>query len=595
MINTKLKALLKEYQDKNTDITTSILSNIEHLVMNEVLQMPYFKDSAMELNGRTKNDLYIDEFENIVFYNGKSSLNTISKDDFVHSGGYVMTRAEAIRLNDIQEILENATDLSDLMNVFTEQDAILVQKFSIDLPRDELFSLMCMAKFKENLEANPNYELSFDEHYGKTMLRVYVEQACSIDKDFKYSVGQDTRLRNHLIKNEGVITQDSLSISTLKGIIRAENKTLANLCAKHLIDNPDAAISDHKEVYSDLSAIFKNPMIRENTVFGVLMDDTISGPEKLMKLYEKRYFEQVKVDFISMIDFQLNKPTVEDLTERYSNAVESIVKKIEADYPILNTARAETFYSEKSEFNYSKLFEHTRNKDSLLSRDYLEAERTLINATMDCYFSRQLDNVNLKLVERQQTDSFKMSNHQVVGYHNNIESTLLVRTQNFGGTDIPSKERPNITVLAMVAFPRELTNHAFDNLSVFIRDQEKLGMNVIINLKDVSTYMNNFTSSFEEMKKHPNVVICNYPSFENKLTKILEALHIYDVRNQVLTSEEKTSLLLIGLKRIETEFPNEINSYNYEGGQKVVDFMSKLIKEELPKLGNHQKIDNTLT
>lgn len=594
MINTKLKELLKEYQENNSDTTKSILSNIEHLVMNEILQMPYFKNSAMDLNGRTKNDLYINEFENIVFYNGKSSLDIVSKDDFVHSGGYVMTRDEASRLNDIQEILENATSLKDLMNVFTEKDAILVQKFSIDLPRDELFSLMCMVKFKENLEANPNYEISFDEHYGKTMLRVYVEQACSLDRDFKYSVGQDTTLRNHLVKNEGVITQDSLYAGTLKAIIRAENKTLANLCNKHLIANPDAATSDHKEIYSDLSSIFTNPMIRDNTVFGMLMDDTISGPEKLIKLYEKRYFEKVKVDFVSMIDFQLNKPTVEDLTKRYANAVESIVQKIEADYPILNTARADTFYSEKSSYDFSKLFEHTRNKDSLLSRDYLEAERALINASMECYFSRQLENVNLKLVERQQTDSFKMTNHQVVGYHNNIESTLLLRTQNFGGTDMPTKERPNITILSMVAFPRELANHAFENLSVFIREQEKLGMNVIINLKDVSTYMNNFTSYFEEMKKHPNVIICNYPSFENKLTKMLEALHIYDIRNQVLTTQEKTVLILKGLKTIDSELPHEINSYNYEGGQKIVDFMVKLIKEELPKIGQHHKSENTL-
>lgn len=594
MINTKLKELLKEYQDNNPDITKAVLSNIEHLVMNEVLQMPYFKDSAMDLNGRTKNDLYINEFESIVFYNGKSSLDTVSKDDFLHSGGYVMTRDEASRLNDIQEILENATSLKDLMNVFTEQDAILVQKFSMDLPRDELFSLMCMVKFKENLESKPDYQLSFDEYYGKTMLRVYVDQACSLDKDFKYSIGQDNTLRNHLVKNEGFITQDSLHLGTLKGIIRAENKTLANLCNKHLIENPEAATSDHKEIYSDLSAIFKNPMIRDNTVLGILMDDTITGPDKLMKLYEKRYFEEVKVNFVSMIDFQLNKPTVEDLTERYAHAVETIVQKIEADYPILNTPRADTFYSEKSAYDFSKLFEHTRNKDSLLSRDYLEAERALINASMDCYFSRQLDNVNLKLVERQQTDHFKMTNHQVYGYHNNIESTLLLRTQNFGGTDSPSKERPNITVLSMVAFPRELTNHAFDNLSVFIKEQEKLGVNVIINLKDISTYMNDFTSRFAEMRKHPNVIICNYPSFENKLTKMLEALHTHDVRYEVITSEQKTALILKGLKDIETELPHEINSYNYEGGQKVVDFMMKIIKEELPKMGQHSKIENTL-
>lgn len=594
MINTKLKALLKEYQDNNPDITKSALSNIEHLVMNEVLQMPYFKDSAMDLNGRTKNDLYINEFESIVFYNGKSSLDTVSKDDFLHSGGYVMTREEASRLSDIQEILDNATCLKDLMNVFTQQDAILVQKFSLDQPRDEFFSLMCLVKFKEKLEANPDYELSYDDYYGKTMLRIYVEQACSLDKDFKYSVGQDNTLKNHLIKNEGIITQDSLAIGTLKGIIREENKTLAHLCNKHLIENPNAATSDHKEIYSDLSAIFKNPMIRDNTVLGVLMDDTISGPEKLMKLYEKRYFQQVKVNFVSMIDFQLNKPTVEDLTERYANAVESIVQKIESAYPILNTPRGDTFYSEKSDYNFSKLFEHTRNKDSLLSRDYLEAERALINASMDCYFSRQLDNVNLKLVERQQTDRFKMTNHQVFGYHNNIESTLLLRTQNFGGTDIPSKERPNISVLSMVSFPRELANHAFDNLSVFIREQEKLGMNVIINLKDISTYMNNFTSRFAEMKKHPNVIICNYPSFENKLTKMLEALHTYDVRYEVITSEQKTALLLKGLKTIDSELPHEINTYNYEGGQKVVDFMMNVIKEELPKLGQQHKNENTL-
>lgn len=119
-------------------------------------------------------------------------------------------------------------------------------------------------------------------------------------------------------------------------------------------------------------------------------------------------------------------------------------------------------------------------------------------------------------------------------------------------------------------------------------------MNVIINLKDISTYMNDFTSRFAEMRKHPNVVICNYPSFENKLTQMLDALHTYDIRRELLTSEEKTALLLSGLKRIEDEIPHEINSYNYEGGQKVVDFMMNVIKEELPKLGHQHKNENTL-
>lgn len=54
MINTTLKELLKAYQESNPETTTLKLSNIEHLVMNEVIQMPYFKDAVSDLNGSEK-------------------------------------------------------------------------------------------------------------------------------------------------------------------------------------------------------------------------------------------------------------------------------------------------------------------------------------------------------------------------------------------------------------------------------------------------------------------------------------------------------------------------------------------------------------
>jgi hypothetical protein len=119
-------------------------------------------------------------------------------------------------------------------------------------------------------------------------------------------------------------------------------------------------------------------------------------------------------------------------------------------------------------------------------------------------------------------------------------------------------------------------------------------MNVIINLKDIANHHSDYAIKLEELKKHSNVILCNFESFENKLTKMLEALHIYDVRTKVLTSEQKTSLLLTGLKLISTEIPHEVNNYNYEGGQKIVDFMTKIIVNELPKIGNYNKIENVL-
>lgn len=594
MINTKLKELLKEYQDSNPDITKAGLSNIEHLVMNELLQLPYFKGAFLELNGGLKNDLYMNEFEDIVFYNGRSSLSSIAKEDFIHSGGYVMTREESSRLEEIQAYLENANCLNDLVGVFTEEDAILVQKFSVDLPRDELFSLMCLAKFRELINNDPDYKINYDVIYGKTMMLVYIEQGCSMDKDLKYSVAQDNALRKHLTSNEKSITQESLSIGCLKGMIRDENKTLTNICNKYLIDNPDAAISDHKTIYGDLSPILKNPMIRNNTLLGIILDDTISGPEKLIKIYEKRYFAKVKNDFISTIEFQIEKPTIEDLKERYSNVVNNIVEKLESTYPILNTPRIDSFYTEQSDFNFSKLFDQTRNKDLILGRDYLEAQGTLINATMNCYFSKMLDGVNLKLVERLPSTSFKMSDHQVVGYHNSVESLLLLRTQNLATKDYPTQGQPNITVLASLSFPRELSKQSFESLSVFIKEQEKLGKNVIINLKEITTYMKDYTNNIMDLNKHSNVILCNYPSFELKLEKMLDALHTYDVRNQVLTSEEKTSLLKIALRRIETEIPDEVSSYNYESSQKIAEFMHKVIKEELPSLEKTNKIENKI-
>ncbi len=368
-----------------------------------------------------------------------------------------------------------------------------------------------------------------------------------------------------------------------------------NIFSKYIIDNPDAANSDHKTTYSDLSPVLNNPMIKNNTVIGIVLDNTVSGPEKLMKLYEKRYFDKAKVNFSSTLEFQINKLTLEDLKERYSNAVETIVQKLESEYPLLNSRREETFYSKKSDFNYSRIFESTRNKDGLLSRDYLEAERTLINATMESYFFKKLENVHMGLVDKHRTDVLKLTHHEVVGYHNNIESTLMLRLQSFKDPDAPMKGRPNIAVLSMISFPRALADHSFDMLSVFLKEQEKLGVNVIINLKEVASYVKDYTPRLEALKKHPNVILCNYPTLENKLNKMLEAFHMYDIINDFLTSDQKTSLLLTGLKRIETEIPHEINSYNYEGGQKIMEFMGKLIREELPKLSNTHKIDNKLT
>lgn len=581
MINKKISELLYNYKENNPDMSVSDMSNAQHLIMNQLLDRQYFE--GMKL------DMYINDLDNITFYNGVTSVSTIPKEEFSNTGGYLLTRNQAERLEEIQDILSESNCLNDLVGKFDESDALLIQKFLVALPKDEFFSLICMAKFRENLNNDPDYQISYDQYYAGSMLLVGVEQGCSLDQDFKYSLGADNVIKRHLTNNINVITQETLSTGVLKGMIRAENKTLAAICDKKLIANPDIEHSDHKTIHSDLSAIYNNPLIKENTMLGIIFDDQLSGPEKLMKIYEKRYFQSVKGKFINMIDFQLNKPTVEDLNERYAKIVEPIIEKIDSAFPMLNTVRKDNVYYEKSNFDFDNFFSTTKNKDSIISRDLFTAERTLMNATMDGYFSRSFDQINIRLVERLTSDSFKMTTTHIENYHNNIESLLLMKTRLFSDRDLPRLEKPNLIVLDQLSFPSDLIDKSFEILHDYVQEKQKAGITIVINAKDFNHFNANIKEKLLDLDVYPNVIIADVESFEIKLNKILETLDQYDKATSVLTASEKNHLVVTALDKMNSEFTDSVSSYSSNSASRVTEFMTKVIKEEVDSGFKHKK------
>ena len=581
MINKKISELLYNYKENNPDMSVSDMSNAQHLIMNQLLDRQYFE--GMKL------DMYINDLDNITFYNGVTSVSTIPKEEFSNTGGYLLTRNQAERLEEIQYILSESNCLNDLVGKFDESDALLIQKFLVALPKDEFFSLICMAKFRENLNNDPDYQISYDQYYAGSMLLVGVEQGCSLDQDFKYSLGADNVIKRHLTNNINVITQETLSTGVLKGMIRAENKTLAAICDKKLIANPDIEHSDHKTIHSDLSAIYNNPLIKENTMLGIIFDDQLSGPEKLMKIYEKRYFQSVKGKFINMIDFQLNKPTVEDLNERYAKIVEPIIEKIDSAFPMLNTVRKDNVYYEKSNFDFDNFFSTTKNKDSIISRDLFTAERTLMNATMDGYFSRSFDQINIRLVERLTSDSFKMTTTHIENYHNNIESLLLMKTRLFSDRDLPRLEKPNLIVLDQLSFPSDLIDKSFEILHDYVQEKQKSGITIVINAKDFNHFNANIKEKLLDLDVYPNVIIAEVESFEIKLNKILETLDQYDKATSVLTASEKNHLVVTALDKMNSEFTDSVSSYSSNSASRVTEFMTKVIKEEVDSGFKHKK------
>lgn len=576
MIYKTIKQLLSKYAEEHQ---TPILlqQDAEHLILNEILQKPYFEKFP-------KLDLYMNEFEHLAFYNGACSSEHVSKEDFSSTGGYAMTRDEYARLERIQENLAEASCLNDLVNKFDEDDAILVRKFSETLPKDEYYGFMSMVKFRENINNDPNFEIDYDIYYGKTLLLIGVQHACSLDKEMSFSNTVDPVLRDHLLKNKGELTQDTIYIGTLKNIIKAENKTLMNAFNKKLINNPvtDANHSyDQKTIYSDLSPILNNPLIKDNTVVGIIFDKDLIGPEKLMKLYEKKYFKSMKAQFINMIDLQLAKPTIEDLNQRYNDIIEPIIEQVERQFPILNTERSSNIYYTKSDYDFNIYAGSIRNKQNILARDLFASERSLLNGAMEGYFSRVLGPVNIQLLERLSSESLAMRELNVMNYHNGVESILLLRTRSFLESDVPKVEKPNILVFEQMNFPEAFADNAFDILDNYIKEQHKLGNHIVINLKDFHSFNEKYKSKFTELEKHPNLMMCNVESFELKLSKVMEHLETHDVRERVLTSDEKTHLVLATLDKMNTELKSSIGYYSSEAYTKVRDFMNPIINEEL--------------
>lgn len=573
MINKTISELLYKYKENNPDMSVSDMSNAQHLIINQLLDRQYFEG--------IKLDMYINDLDNITFYNGVTSVNTIPKEEFSTTGGYLLTRNQADRLEEIQDILSESNCLNDLVGKFDESDAFLIQKFLVALPKDEFFSLICMSKFRENINNDPDHQISYQDYYAGSMLLVGVEQGCSLDQDFKYSLDYNDVVKRHLTNNVGVITQEALSADVLKGMIRAENKTLSSICDKKLISNTDIEDSNHKTIHSDLSAIYNNPLIKENTMFGIIFDDQLSGPEKLMKIYEKKYFKNIKGKFINMIDFQLDKPTVEDLNDRYSKIIEPIIEKIDNSFPMLNSVRTDNIYYEKSNFDFDNFFSTTKNKDSIIARDLFTAERTLMNATMDGYFSRSFDQINIKLVERLTSDSFKMTTTHIENYHNNIESLLLMKTRLFSERDLPRLEKPALIVLDQLSFPSDLIDKSFEILHDYVKDKQKAGITIIVNTHNFSLFNANIKEKLLDLDVYPNVIISEVESFEVKLNTILETLDQYDKKNVVLSSSEKNHLVITALDKMNSEFTDSVSSYSRNSASRVTDFMTNVIKEEV--------------
>lgn len=569
MIYQKIKSLLNTH----TDLTKQDLSNIEHLIVNQLFDSNYFQD--------IKLDLYMNDMENITFYNGsQNSVNTIPPEDFSNTGGYVITNEEVERLKEVQNVLNSAQSMNDLMFKINETDVTLIQKFSVNSKKDDFYYLLALVRFKEILAGDPDYKISNKDYYANNMLLICVEDTFHDNENLKYTINFDETLKKHFKNEIKKISQEEISHTSLKRIMACGNKTFFDICRKKLIKNPDVNDDQHKEIYSDLSSIYNNPLIKENTILGIIFDDQLTGPEKIFKIYEKQNFAQVKERLISTINLQISKPTIESLYQKYANVIDLVVQEIRNLYPILNLPRTENVYFEKSTYDFSKYLNNFRNKENIGSKDLLIQERNLLNSGLDGYFYRILEPNSIMFVGRSSTDPIKMHDVNVVNYHNDIESLILIRTLGFTEKDLPAVEKPKIVILEQFTFPLELAKQSFDILNSYIDEQKKNNISVVINNNDFYR-ASKHKEDLDRLEDNSNVIVCNLQTFDLKMNHILKCLDMYDKEHKVLKSDEKTHLISVLLDKLNIDFPDHMSNYDLSSNIKLKEFIQKNIEEEV--------------
>lgn len=569
MIYQKIKSLVNTH----TDLTKQDLSNVEHLIINKLFDSNYFKD--------IKLDLYMNDMENITFYDGRqNSVNTIPPEDFSNTGGYVITNEEAERLKEVQNVLNSAQSMNDLMYKINETDVTLIQKFSVNSKKDDFYYLLALVRFKEILDNNPEYIISHNDFYANNMLLICIEDTFHENENLKYTINFNEVIKKHFTNEIKKISQEQIAHTSLKKIIACGNKTLFDICSKKLIQNPDISDDQHKEIHSDLSSIYNNPLIKEHTILGIVFDDQLTGPEKIFKIYEKQNFAQVKERLISTINLQISKPTIESLYQKYANVIDPIVQEIGNLYPILNLPRTESIYFEKSTYDFSKYLNNFRNKENIGSKDLLIQERNLLNSGLDGYFYRTLDPNSIMFVGRSPAEAIRMNDVNVVNYHNDIESLILIRTLGFSEKDLPAVEKPKIIILEQFTFPIELAKQSFDILNSYIDEQKKNNITVVINNNDFYK-SSKHKENLDRLEDHSNVIVCNLQTFDLKMNHILKELDHYDKIHKVLKSDEKTHLISVLLDKFNIDFPDHMSNYDTSANIKLKNYIEKNIHDEV--------------
>jgi ABC-type uncharacterized transport system ATPase subunit len=208
---------------------------------------------------------------------------------------------------------------------------------------------------------------------------------------------------------------------------------------------------------------------------------------------------------------------------------------------------------------------------------------------MDGYFSRTLIPENYKLLEKQISDTLKMTATHIENYHNNIESILLLKTRIFSARDLPTSEKPNIILLDHLHFPNDLSDKSFDILRDYIQEKQKEGVTIIINAH-YSHYNSRIKEELLKLDEYSNVVVSVMDSFEVKFNKILESLDSYDKNVKLLSSSEKTHLVISGIDKMNIELQDTISPYSSSSANKAKEFMDNVIKYEVANGFKHKTI-----
>lgn len=592
-----INKIIKEELDK-TVLDLKDKQNIEHFILQKIYDFPYF-------NGVKKPMLYSDFDGNLVFNDGSFSNGSFSrmfadKENFSKLGGLLLSNDEQQQLEDLQETIMSVTSITELSSkINTSEFNLLLRSVESDCNSKQLIAFLSVLAFYHEFEKNGAENITYNMRCGDHNMINSISNAFEFETHFqdynmdrnikdavewlnrekpsKSEVGSTTKaytsIKKHLIFGEGDMTVNNVSVVTFHELVLKENPSLMNAIMKRKYSN------DHLHyAFMDVSDILNNPIVKEHSAIGILFDESLKGQEKLVKLYDKLKFEQMKQLLLNTLEYKIQLPTLDAFNKKFPMIIADIMTQIELNLPVLNTSRHEVVFTQKSNIDYDKLIEKNPSIDTMGVRIPDSFPGTgLLNESLDGFLNKKLNIDRFRSLDNTRTGSLNMAGKSVTLYDNGVEMQLFLKTFEFTEEEKNQKNYPNVIVIDTILQQEDNVDVSEVVFKSYLDDLKKTNTILLVNNPSTKETFH-CTLLFERLKDHPSLIVTRMNEFENRLNAIFEIVNHDNFIH--LSNNEKTKLVAESVVRMNAEMPTDKYMKRDDNAKDYHDFVHALIAKK---------------